>query len=61
MRALIASLLLLFTSLALAAGGDRDPFGTAASNPTFLPVEEAYRLEVEVLRGRGEAAAGAVP
>jgi thiol:disulfide interchange protein len=53
MRALIASLFLLFTSLALAAGGTGgDPFGTAASNPTFLPVDEAYRLDVEVQEDR---------
>lgn len=53
MRAVFASLLLLFTSLAIAAGGvDRNPFGTAASNPTFLPVDEAYQLDLEVQEDR---------
>jgi thiol:disulfide interchange protein len=51
MRALLASLLLLLTGLAnpqLTDAAERDLFGQAASQPQFLPVEEAYRLEVEV-------------
>ena len=57
MRALLARFLLLVslsTACALvqaqpgglAAGS---PFGPAASNPQFLPVEEAYQVELEVL------------
>ena len=50
MRALLAALLLLSSSLALGQtlGGDtKNPFG-ATSSPEFLPVEEAYQLEIEV-------------
>jgi thiol:disulfide interchange protein DsbD len=51
MRALLAGLLLLISALVQAqpgglAGGS--PFGPAASSPKFLPVEEAYRMEIEV-------------
>ena len=51
MRALLASLLLLIGSISYAQGFGESPraqFG-AANNPQFLPVEEAYQLEVEIL------------
>jgi thiol:disulfide interchange protein len=51
MRALLVSLLLLVSSFSYAQGFDEPPraqFG-AANNPQFLPVEEAYQLEVEIL------------
>jgi thiol:disulfide interchange protein DsbD len=51
MRALLASLLLLVSSFSHAQGFGESPrvqFG-AADNPQFLPVEEAYQLEVEIL------------
>lgn len=51
MRALLASLLLLVSSFSYAQGFGEPPraqFG-AANNPQFLPVEEAYQLEVEIL------------
>ncbi|MDH4039761.1 MAG: protein-disulfide reductase DsbD [Gammaproteobacteria bacterium] len=51
MRALLASLLLLVTCLVHAQIGGSTapaPFGAAATAPQFLPVEEAYQLEVEV-------------
>ena len=47
MRALITALLLLFAPLALGQAAT-SPF-TAASAQEFLPVEEAYQLEVEVI------------
>ena len=51
MRALLASLLLLASSFSYAQdfGGARQvPFG-AATGPDFLPVEQAYRLEIDIL------------
>jgi len=51
MRALLASLLLLVSSFSYAQGFSESPrvqFG-AANNTRFLPVEEAYQLEVEIL------------
>ncbi|MEH6634760.1 MAG: protein-disulfide reductase DsbD [Halioglobus sp.] len=55
MRVLFAGLLLLASSFGYAqnfADSERSPFDTAASNPVFLPVEEAYQLEVEILDDR---------
>ncbi|RLA45005.1 MAG: disulfide bond formation protein DsbD [Gammaproteobacteria bacterium] len=52
MRALLASLLLLLSAYSYAQGfgePNRAPFGTAGSGPRFLPVEDAYQLEVEIL------------
>jgi thiol:disulfide interchange protein DsbD len=54
MRALLATLLILVSSWSFAQGlGDssQSPFGKV-SGPEFLPVEEAYRLEIEVLDER---------
>jgi thiol:disulfide interchange protein len=51
MRALLASVLLLTTSLVCgtAAGfAEPTPFGASSSAAQFLPVEEAYQVEVEV-------------
>ena len=51
MRALLATLLLLAGGWCQAQGlgaPGQSPFG-ATSGPDFLPVEEAYRLEIEVL------------
>ncbi len=51
MRALLASLLLLISGFSYAQGFGESPraqFG-AADSPQFLPVEEAYQLEVEIL------------
>ena len=51
MRALLAGFLLLVSALVQAQPGGLtggSPFGQAASGPKFLPVEEAYRMEVEV-------------
>jgi thiol:disulfide interchange protein len=54
MRALFASLLLLATGLAFAAGGAQgDPFGAGNNTPSFLPVEQAYQLEVEIQQDQG--------
>jgi thiol:disulfide interchange protein len=52
MRALLASLLLLASGLCYAqsfGAPDKAPFGLTGTEPGFLPVEEAYLLEVEVL------------
>lgn len=52
MRALLASLLLLASSWCYAQvfdTGQREQLGASASAPAFLPVEEAYKLEVEIL------------
>ncbi|MDH3900725.1 MAG: protein-disulfide reductase DsbD family protein, partial [Gammaproteobacteria bacterium] len=54
MRILLASLLLLASSWCHAqtfSSIEGAPF--SASGPEFLPVEEAYQLEVEVLEERG--------
>jgi thiol:disulfide interchange protein len=54
MRALIASLLLL-SSLChgqFQSGAPGNPFGAPRGGAEFLPVEEAYRLEVEVESGQ---------
>lgn len=51
MRALVASVLLLISSVCFAQGFnavDRSLTGTTAS-PQFLPVDQAYRLEVDIL------------
>ncbi len=57
MRALLARFLLLVSLLPLAVlvqaqsgglAGGQSPFGQTASSPKFLPVEEAYRVELEV-------------
>ena len=51
MRALLAGFLLLVSGLALAQPAGlpvASPFGAATTGPQFLPVEEAYQLEVEV-------------
>jgi thiol:disulfide interchange protein DsbD len=56
MRFLLAGLLLLLASLGQAQGlpaGDRGGFGSALTEPQFLPVEEAYQLEIEILE-RGD-------
>lgn len=53
MRATLASLLLLISSVCFSqgfAGADRTVLGTAT--PQFLPVEEAYHLAVEILDER---------
>jgi thiol:disulfide interchange protein len=53
MRALFASLLILTSSICYAqnfGGSDRNVLG--AATPEFLPVEEAYQLEVEILDER---------
>ena len=50
MRAMLASLLLLVSSVCYAQGfgtSDRSALGSAA--PQFLPVEEAYTLAVEII------------
>ena len=55
MRALLASLLLIIAGAAsaqLTPTAGANPFGTAAQQPQFLPVEEAYQLEIE-LRDNG--------
>jgi len=55
MRALLASLILLFALPAqaqLPTAGERPAFGAIAGQPQFLPVEEAYQLEIEVLADR---------
>ncbi|MEE4145494.1 MAG: protein-disulfide reductase DsbD [Halieaceae bacterium] len=56
MRALLAGFLLLVSLLpasvlvqAQPGGLAGSPFGQAGSSPQFLPVEEAYRIELEVL------------
>ncbi len=52
MRALIASLILLTSLLAhgqtFPAAGGSDPFQINAGEPEFLPVEEAYKLALEL-------------
>ena len=50
MRSIVAGLLLLLAGLAQAQGlsVDRDAFGSSLQQPEFLPVEEAYQLEIEV-------------
>lgn len=51
MRAMLAGFLLLVSGLALAQPSGlpaASPFGAAATGPQFLPVDEAYQLEVEV-------------
>mgnify|MGYP000225827364 CR=1 FL=1 len=57
MRALLARFLLLVSLLSLSAlvqaqsgslVGGQSPFGQSASSLKFLPVEEAYRVELEV-------------
>jgi thiol:disulfide interchange protein DsbD len=51
MRALLASLLLIMACAASAqftGTAGANPFGTGAQQPQFLPVEEAYQLEIEV-------------
>ncbi len=51
MRALLAGLLLLTTGLVqgqISGNAGTAPFGPAPGTPGFLPVEEAYQLEVEV-------------
>ncbi len=53
MRALFASLLILISSVCYGqnfGGSDRNVLG--AATPEFLPVEEAYQLEVEILDER---------
>jgi thiol:disulfide interchange protein DsbD len=55
MRTCIAGLLLLASTLChgqFDSSAPRDPFGTAASRPVFLPVEEAYQLAVEIQEDR---------
>lgn len=52
MRVLFATFWLLAGSWCLAqtfSGLDQEKFGVAIDSPDFLPVEEAYQLEVEVL------------
>jgi thiol:disulfide interchange protein DsbD len=54
MRALLASLLLLIGMVAFAQGAGtttQNPFSSHAT-PEFLPVEEAYQLEVDILDKR---------
>jgi len=54
MRAMLASLLLLISSACFAqafGAADRSVLG-ATSGPDFLPVEQAYQLEVEILDER---------
>ena len=51
MRAMLAGFLLLVSGLALAQPSGlpaASPFGAGAAGPQFLPVDEAYQLEVEV-------------
>ena len=51
MRFLLAGLLITLACLGQAQGlsvGDRASFGGALEEPQFLPVDEAYRLEIEV-------------
>jgi thiol:disulfide interchange protein len=51
MRALLASVLLLTTSLVCGTAvgfAEPTPFGASSSAAQFLPVEEAYQVEVEV-------------
>ena len=56
MRAMLASLLLLISSACLAQAfgtADRSLLGAgSAAGPDFLPVEQAYQLEVEILDER---------
>lgn len=53
MRATLASLLLLISSVCFAQGfGSADRIGLGATTPQFLPVEEAYHLSVEILDER---------
>lgn len=52
MRALLASLLLLASSLSYAQAfpaAGQATFGEPGGDPEFLPVEQAYQLEVEIL------------
>lgn len=52
MRALLATLLLLISGLTQAqipGGSGSPPFGGINTAPEFLPVEQAYQLEVEIL------------
>ena len=52
MRILLAGLLLLLSALSQAqdfSGGGTTGFAGVDSAPEFLPVEEAYQLEIEVL------------
>lgn len=56
MRALFASLLLLATTLVYAQlpnSGSSSPFGSLADQPQFLPVDQAYQLEVEIQDDQG--------
>ena len=56
MRTVLAALLILLTSLVQAQGllpSERQGLGNASNGPQFLPVEEAYRLDFEVLDERG--------
>ena len=51
MRALLAVFILLASGLAHAqfgSGSSDNPFGATTGGTEFLPVEEAYQLEVEV-------------
>ena len=52
MRALLACLLFFTATLgygqSLPAGNNSDPFRTLSNEPDFLPVEEAYKLAVEL-------------
>ena len=52
MRFLLGGLLIILACLGQAQGlpvGDRAGFGGAQEGPQFLPVDEAYQLEIEVL------------
>ena len=56
MRVLLASLLLLASCFSYAqsfGSAERPSFGATAAGPEFLPVEQAYQLEVEILEGQG--------
>mgnify|MGYP001813207158 CR=1 FL=1 len=55
MRTLLASLFLLLTGLAhaqLPGALESNPFDRALDKPQFLPVEQAYQLELEVVDNR---------
>ena len=51
MRALLASFLIVISGACYAQGFDNADQSLASSkeNPTFLPVEQAYKLEIEVI------------